>query len=134
MDRETRFLIVDDSHADRRVMARALGSAGFRNITEVESGEGALEKLRAQPFDVVISDYSMQYLDGIGLLEIVRRDHPETCRVLVTGHGHFELARDAINRAGVHAFLTKPIAPAQLPDVLKAALARAREQSALGLS
>lgn len=120
-----RVLVVDDCEPDRMVIRRAIERLGARDVVEAMSGEEALSRLRGEPFELVVSDFSMGKMDGVRLLEVVRREHPAACRVLVTGHAHFDLALDAINRAGVHALLQKPLDLAALPAALERAFARA---------
>lgn len=130
MVHRSRILIVDDRASDRRLLRHALEGLSPAQIGEATSGEEALETLRKERYDVVISDYVMGRLDGLAVLEAVRRDHPEACRILITGHASFEIAQTAINSAGVHAFLTKPLDPTVLASALPIAIERARSEAA----
>jgi HD-like signal output (HDOD) protein len=79
--------------------------------------EDALRELRANPFDVVVSDMRMPGMDGAALLAAVRDESPATIRILLSGHGD----RDAIARAlsVCHQFLAKPCEAATLKGTIE---------------
>jgi DNA-binding NtrC family response regulator len=100
-------LFVDDEPAILRSIARVLS----RSKVEVFTAEGAaagLELLRSRRVDVLVSDIDMPGMNGLELLRIVRREHPSTLRMLLTGHATFERALHAINEGEVIRFFTKP--------------------------
>jgi HD-like signal output (HDOD) protein len=84
----------------------------------VTSGEAALAEIDRAKFDVVVSDMRMPAMDGAALLEAVRRKHPSTARLVLSGQAD----RDSILRAVpvTHVFLSKPCDP----QVLRAAIDR----------
>jgi two-component system chemotaxis response regulator CheY len=67
-------LIVDDSAAIRKILQRMLGQAGFALGKVVEAGDGveALEKLKSQPVNLILSDINMPNMDGIQLLSMLK--------------------------------------------------------------
>ena len=102
------MLLVDDSEADRRILRRAVEQEWpDAQIREAASAEEALSLMRSEPADVVLSDQTMGFMSGVELLEVCRRDHPGTLRVLVTGASAFEVGLDAINRGRAHGFVRK---------------------------
>src|SRR6476469_4420677 len=68
-----RVLVVDDEDAVRRVLARTLTQAGYL-VDTTPDGRGALEALRHDPYDAVLSDISMPDMDGIELLRAIRQN------------------------------------------------------------
>ena len=70
----TRFLVVDDFSTMRRILRNLLKELGFMNVQEAEDGVDALAKLRAEPFDFVVSDWNMPNMNGIELLQAIRAD------------------------------------------------------------
>lgn len=86
----------------------------------VSSGAEALELLSRQPCDVVISDMRMPGMSGAELLEQVRRRHPHTVRIALSGQASPETIANDV--APVHQFLSKPCDP----ELLRRTLARAR--------
>jgi HD-like signal output (HDOD) protein len=102
-----RVLFVDDEPRILDALSRMLRR--FRQQWDMEfaeSGELALERCAAGPFDVVASDARMPGMDGTTLLREVRHRHPDTVRIILSG----QCSRDAVVQAvGVaHQFLTKP--------------------------
>lgn len=94
-------------------------------IRTADGADGALALLRAQgPFPVVISDMQMPGMDGITLLGQIRKEFPQTVRLLFTGHADLETAIAAVNSNNVFRFLTKP-SPAH---VIRSAVADAVAQ------
>ena len=106
-DAEPRILIVDDDPAQRSLLDSFLGSQGFRTIT-VPSGERALEVLRSQTVDMMISDVRMPGLSGLETLRRARQLRGGLPILLVTAHADI---RDAVvaMRDGAVNYLSKPI-------------------------
>jgi DNA-binding NtrC family response regulator len=106
-DAEPRILIVDDDPAQRSLLDSFLGSQGFRTIT-VPSGERALEVLRSQTVDMMISDVRMPGLSGLETLRRARQLRGGLPILMVTAHADI---RDAVGamRDGAVNYLSKPI-------------------------
>jgi PAS domain S-box-containing protein len=109
VEREWRLcvLCVDDEPSVLEVTASLLEreSDRIRAIT-AGSGAAALERIAVESVDCVVSDYQMPEMDGLALLERVRRDHGDLPFVLFTGRGSEEIASEAIAR-GVTDYLQK---------------------------
>src|SRR3989338_11219215 len=69
-----KFLVVDDFSTMRRIVRNLLKELGFNNVQEAEDGVEALAKLRADPFEFVVSDWNMPNMTGIELLRAIRAD------------------------------------------------------------
>jgi two-component system chemotaxis response regulator CheY len=121
-----RLLVVDDESTVREVVMRALRRAGFTDLDEAADGAAALERLRAQTYHLVISDWEMPRLDGRGLLEALRTPSGELpVPVLVISGSGTEEAR----AAGATATLAKPITPGPLVDLVRELLKKGPAQS-----
>lgn len=72
------------------------------------NGEEAMEYMAATPPDVIISDIKMPRMDGLKLAELVHAQSPATRMILLSGHGEFEYARQAL-KYGVADYILKPI-------------------------
>jgi len=118
-----RVLVVDDDRLNREIARDALG--GSAEIVSCASGEAALEELRRQPADLVLSDLTMPGISGTDLLERLRREHPGTDFVLLTGNASVESAVAAL-RMGAADYLVKPVQPDELALVVERILARRR--------
>lgn len=102
-----KILCVDDEPNVLTAYTRFL-QKGF-DVETATSGEDALRLLDQDgPFAVVVADYQMPGMNGLELLSQAQQFHPETVRILITGHGELDLAITAVNQNSVFQFLTKP--------------------------
>ncbi len=69
-----KFLVVDDFSTMRRIVRNLLKELGFTHVEEAEDGAVALDKLKANKYDFVVSDWNMPNMDGLTLLQSVRAD------------------------------------------------------------
>ena len=116
-----RTLVVDDQLTMRSLVRASLQQIGMRDIEEAPDGEAALRSLLAQPVHLVISDFNMPNLDGLGLLRAIRA-HPPTSKtafIMLTGRADRELVQRAV-QFGVNNYLVKPFTTAQLKEKLEA--------------
>jgi two-component system chemotaxis response regulator CheY len=74
MASELRFLVVDDFSTMRRIMRNLLKESGFPQVEEAEDGAVALQKLRKEKFDFILSDIHMPNVGGLQLLAEVKKD------------------------------------------------------------
>lgn len=116
-------LIVDDVRAMRAIIRTTLREFGIEKITEAADGEAALAILCSEQVDLVISDYSMEPLNGIEFTRRVRQPNngvnPYVPILMISGHTEISRVKEALD-AGVTAFLAKPITPAHLQKKLVA--------------
>ena len=120
-----RILVVDDFVTMRRVVRTFLREIGFaeQDIVEAASGTGALERLRAEAVDVVVTDIEMPTLGGFELLSAIRRD--ARWRHLPVLMVTAEATKEEIVRctqAGATAYLVKPFTRAVLEEKLRSAI------------
>lgn len=111
-----KILIVDDQTSVRQMTRMTLEQLGVRTFHEAENGKVAMEMIALQPLDLVISDFNMPEMDGLGLLRALR-GHPAARKlpfILLTGRGDKELVVKAA-QAGANNYLIKPFTP----DVLR---------------
>lgn len=116
---DTRFLVVDDFSTMRRILRNLLKELGFVNVQEAEDGVEALDKLRAQPFDFVVSDWNMPNMNGIELLKTIRAD-PRLRHLpvlMVTAEAKRENIIMAA-QAGANGFVIKPFTASILDEKL----------------
>ncbi len=87
----------------------------------------ALNLVRTKgPYAVVVSDMKMPEMDGIELLTAIRELHPDTVRIMLTGHGDLEVSMAAVNEGQIFRFLTKPCPTETLIKALEAGLEQHR--------
>lgn len=110
--------------AMRLALEDSLRLQGYE-VVSAASGEEALELLRWQRFDLLLTDQAMPGLSGIELAETTARIHPDVPIVLLTGHTDVELAKASLQR-GASDFVTKPVNIRELPIVIERNLTRRR--------
>ena len=121
---QTRILIVDDEPSVRNMCVRALALEGYDTVG-VSSGAAAVTRVRAEPFDLFITDLKMPGVDGLELCRVVQGLAPEMPMIVMTGYGTMESAIQAL-RLGVSEFILKPFRPDELNAVVTRALDRRR--------
>lgn len=126
-----RILIVDDQRNMRTTTALVLRQQGYA-VTEAESGEVALAKLLAEPFDVVLTDLRMEPLDGLAVLRGALEISPSTQVIVMTGYGTVESAVDAM-QSGAYDYISKPFKESELLVRVQRALEKRRLLVDVGL-
>ena len=101
------LLAVDDEPNILAALRRLFRRTGWRLLT-AGHGEEALALLATEPVDAVLSDMRMPGMDGVQLLERVSQGWPRTARLLLTGQADLRSTIAAINRGGLHRYITKP--------------------------
>ena len=122
----TRILVVEDSPTQAMQIALLLQDAGFE--TELAgNGKEALALLGKGPFDLVLTDMVMPEMNGLELVEAVRRDRPAVPVVLMTALGSEELAVEALRR-GAASYVPKRILNEEIVSTLENVLGVARAE------
>ncbi|MDP1672452.1 MAG: chemotaxis response regulator CheY [Burkholderiales bacterium] len=116
---EIKFLIVDDFATMRRIVRNLLKEIGHQNADEAEDGQDALVKLRANPFDFVVSDVNMPNMNGFELLKQIRADDALKALpvLMVTAEAKKEDIITAA-QAGASGYIVKPFTKATLEEKL----------------
>jgi len=116
----TKFLVVDDFSTMRRIVRNLLKELGFSNVQEAEDGADALNKLRGEPFDFVVSDWNMPNMSGIDMLRAIRADDSlkHLPVLMVTAEAKKENIIMAA-QAGASGYVVKPFTAATLDEKLK---------------
>lgn len=106
MESKIRVLMVDDEPRFRETTARLLNHRGFET-TIAGSGEEAIDLLATAPHDVVVLDIRMPGMDGHQALSAIKKQHPDTQVIMLTGHGTTSSARAALAQEA-YDYLSKP--------------------------
>ena len=112
------ILIVDDEELMRDACRQVLAPEGFA-LKEASSGDGVLETIRHESFDLVILDLKMPGMDGMEILRRLHEESPDTAAIVITGYPSVESAVEAM-KLGAADFLPKPFTP----DVLRLTVRR----------
>ncbi|MEM6315393.1 MAG: response regulator [Planctomycetota bacterium] len=120
----TRILIADDESHIRNVVKIKLTNAGYQ-VTAVSDGQQALDAYQQERPALLITDYHMPQLDGIGLVRaLVERNADDLAPiVMLTAQGHELPADDA--RHAIRRMMSKPFSPRQLVTLVEEVLAEA---------
>jgi len=116
-DAKMRFLVVDDFSKMRRIVRNLLKELGFTNVDEAEDGVVALNKLKTQRFEFIVSDWNMPNMTGIELLKAVRADVDlkHLPFLMITAEAKRENIIEAA-MAGASGYIVKPFTAATLEE------------------
>ncbi len=106
MPEPTHILIVDDDHVIRDLLSECLSDSGYRCDTASDGVEG-LKKVQTNGFQLVVSDIDMPEMDGVNLLQEIKKIRPDTEIIMLTGVVDVETAIQSM-RLGACDYLTKP--------------------------
>ena len=116
------LLIVDDEPGMRQLLSHVFGREGHA-VRAAEDGAKALELLRQEPADLIISDVKMPDMNGIELLRRLREFSPDAAVVMMTAFATVETAREAF-KLGADDFIQKPFDVDELKVIVSKALER----------
>jgi two-component system chemotaxis response regulator CheY len=120
-----RIMVVDDMATSRGLITQALDDIGVKNYITENDGRNALERLAKNPVHLVLSDYNMPGLDGLGLLKAVRT-HQATQKmgfILVTGRPTPEVVSEA-KRLGLNNMIKKPFTSDSMKKCIESVVGR----------
>lgn len=115
LKQQIRVMVVDDMSVSRGLLEQALEQIGIANVSYATDGATALQALAKQPVHMVISDYNMPNMDGLQLLERLRKT-PATQKIgfiLVTGSENAQVLKTG-QALGMNNYLKKPFDAASL--------------------
>ena len=120
----SKILIIEDEAAIRRVLAKILSEESDTYIVEdAEDGVQGLEKIKNNDYDLVLCDIKMPKMDGVEVLEAVKKIKPEIPMVMISGHGDMETAIQTM-RLGAFDYISKPPDLNRLLNTVRNALDR----------
>ena len=103
-----KILIIEDEAAIRRVLSKILSEENDSyQVEEAEDGVVGLEKIKNNDYDLVLCDIKMPKMDGVEVLEAVKKIKPEIPMVMISGHGDMETAINTM-RLGAFDYISKP--------------------------
>jgi len=117
-------LVVDDDREMSSIIQKVLTREHY-DVRTAEDGEEALQAMRKRPADIVVADWKMPVLDGMRLIELVKREFPRAKVIMITAFGEVDEYLEAMTR-GAYEFLPKPLDIGEL----KALVNRAAEEQA----
>lgn len=119
-----KILVIEDEAAIRRVLMKILSEENDTyEVDEAEDGLVGLEKIKNEDFDLVLCDIKMPKMDGVEVLEAIKKIKPETPIVMISGHGDLDTAVNTM-RLGAFDYISKPPDLNRLLNTVRIALDR----------
>jgi two-component system nitrogen regulation response regulator NtrX len=119
-----KILIIEDEAAIRRVLTKILlEESDSYQVDEAEDGLSGVEKIKSEDYDLVLCDIKMPKMDGVEVLEAVKKIKPEIPMVMISGHGDLETAVNTM-RLGAFDYISKPPDLNRLLNTVRNALDR----------
>jgi DNA-binding NtrC family response regulator len=123
----SKILVVEDEHAIRLALKGLLKRTGYA-VEIAEDGEMAIERLRNEAFDLVITDLALGHgASGMDVLRVAKEERPETGVVMITAHGSEKIAVEAM-KSGADDYVPKPFDNDELRVIVARSLDRHRLQ------
>ena len=120
----SKILVIEDEAAIRRVLVKILSEESDKyQLDEAEDGLVGIEKIRKDDYDLVLCDIKMPKMDGIEVLEAIKKLKPEIPIVMISGHGDLETAVNTM-RLGAFDYISKPPDLNRLLNTVRNALDR----------
>ena len=115
-----RILVVEDEEIARRNLSHILKKEGYE-VDEAGSGSKAIDRLRENPYDLVITDLKMEKIDGMAVLARTRELQPDTETIMITGYATVDTAVEALKRGAYH-YIAKPYKIDEVRKIVREAL------------
>jgi len=124
MKNKKNILVIDDEPIVLDSCRRILSQEGFE-VKGAMNGREGLKKIEEDKYDAVLVDWKLPEIDGMEVLRIIKKNHPDIIVVMITGYPSVESAVKAM-KLGVSDYVSKPFTPEELKEVLIKALEHSR--------
>jgi len=119
-----KILVIEDEAAIRRVLVKILSEeSDTYQVDEAEDGLEGAEKIKKEDYDLVLCDIKMPKMDGVEVLEAIKKVKPEIPFVMISGHGDLDTAVNTM-RLGAFDYISKPPDLNRLLNTVRNALDR----------
>ena len=102
-----KILVIDDERSIRNTLKEILGFEGYQ-VELAENGRNGLELIQTNEFDIILCDIKMPEMDGLEVLDQIKKTKPDSTVVMISGHGTIDTAVEAIKK-GAFDFIEKPL-------------------------
>lgn len=112
-------ILVDDEILVREAIAQNIDweKLGYELVADCENGQVAMDYIKENSVDLVLTDINMPYVDGLALSKYIHENHPKIIVIIFSGYSEFDYAKKAI-QYNVAEYLLKPVTPRELIDSL----------------
>ena len=128
MDQQPRILFVDDEQMLHALFQRLFSRHGF-HITCCSNAVQAIEELKRNAFDLVVTDFMMPDMDGVELLGHIRQEHPDLCVIMITAHANVQQAVRVMQNGAID-YIPKPFSTTELVERVQKCLEGRQEKPA----
>ncbi|MBI5203968.1 MAG: endopeptidase La [Nitrospirae bacterium] len=118
--RKPRILVVDDEEVARKNLAHVLSKENY-TVSTAANGMEALKKMAQSEFDVILTDFKMEKIDGMEILERTKTKFPETEVIMITGYATIDTAVEAMKKGAFH-YIAKPFKLDEVREIVAQAL------------
>jgi len=122
MDKQYKIMVIDDEKIVGDMAKMTLEQDGYVVETFLNAAP-ALERLKEEKFDVIVTDYKMKGIDGMEVLRTVKKLYPEIVVIMITAFANLDAAIEAL-RSDVHDFFPKPVKIKELKASIQRALSK----------
>ncbi len=122
MNKQYKIMVIDDEKIVGDMTKMTLEQDGYVVETFLNAAP-ALERLKEEKFDVIVTDYKMKGIDGMEVLRTVKKLYPEIVVIMITAFANLDAAIEAL-RSDVHDFFPKPVKIKELKASIQRALAK----------
>ena len=120
MDSEKKLLVIDDEPAIREGVRRILESDAYK-VETFAGGHAALERIKQESFDLVITDLKMPGISGMEVLKAIKEIQPDLPVIFITGYSSVDSAVEVMKLGAVD-YIAKPFTPEEMLQTIKTAL------------
>ena len=117
----THILLLDDEANILNALKRLLREEPWQ-VDAFTDAESAIDALQTGSYSVIVSDYQMPVMDGVTFLQFARQRQPDAIRLMLSAHGDRQSMINAINRAEIYRFLSKPWEDYEIQAALRSAV------------
>lgn len=129
--KDTKILIIDDEPGIRNLLSYELGMQGYTVVT-APNGYDGVELVKKEPFQLILTDIKMPKMDGLEVLDNVKKIDPDIEVIMITGYGTINTAVAAIKK-GAYDFVQKPFNLDEILSLIEKALEKAELKAQLAL-
>ncbi len=122
MNKQYKIMVIDDEKIVGDMAKMTLEQDGYVVETFLNAAP-ALERLKEEKFDVIVTDYKMKGIDGMEVLRTVKKLYPEIVVIMITAFANLDAAIEAL-RSDVHDFFPKPVKIKELKASIQRALSK----------
>ncbi len=130
MDHPLKIMLVDDESIVGKRLKPSLEKSGYE-VEVFEDGQGAIDRLSQEHFDILVTDVRMDEVDGLEVLAHAIARSKRTKVIIITGYATVELARETLVK-GAFDFIAKPFKPADLRKIIEQARVQLEKDDASG--